>query len=116
MLGVIVAFCASLLLLFLVAPLARLVASAGREGIVALFGDAELRGSLLLTAGAITSTVGCRNMWSADILKLNWYATSPTTSSDTCANHFVIPCERQVGSAPMAIIAPNSTRNGQRQP
>ena len=52
---VVVALSASLLLLFLAAPLTKLVAAGGGQGIIALFGDAELRASLLLTVGTATA-------------------------------------------------------------
>lgn len=53
--AVIFALCASLLLLFLAAPLATLIAAGGGAGLAALFTDAELRASLLLTAGTATA-------------------------------------------------------------
>jgi molybdate/tungstate transport system permease protein len=49
------ALLASLLLLFLVAPLAQLVASGGASGIRRLGSDAELRSALLLTAATATA-------------------------------------------------------------
>jgi molybdate/tungstate transport system permease protein len=52
---VLVALCGSLLLLFLVAPLAELVAIGGASGIGKLATDAELRGALLLTALTATA-------------------------------------------------------------
>lgn len=52
------ALAASLLLLFLFAPLAELIAVGGMPGIGKLASDAELRGSLALTAvTATTATV-----------------------------------------------------------
>jgi len=49
-----IALAASLFLLFLVAPLVGLVGAGGVRGVRALASDAELRGALLLTAGAAT--------------------------------------------------------------
>jgi molybdate/tungstate transport system permease protein len=55
---VLVALCGSLLLLFLVAPLAELVVVGGPSGVGKLATDAELRGALLLTAlTATTATI-----------------------------------------------------------
>lgn len=48
--SVVAALLASLLLLFLVAPLAQLVVAGGADGTRQLLTDAELRGALLLTA------------------------------------------------------------------
>ena len=45
---------ASLLLLFLAAPLAELVFAGGKQGIQALSSDAELRDALILTAATAT--------------------------------------------------------------
>lgn len=53
--AVLVALGATLLVLFLAAPMARLVGAGGVEGIAALFGDAELRASVLLTAATATA-------------------------------------------------------------
>ena len=53
--SLVVALGAVLLVLFLVAPLATLVGAGGAEGLAALFGDAELRASLLLTAATATA-------------------------------------------------------------
>lgn len=53
-LSVLVALAASLFLLFIVAPLAGLVASGGARGLRALVTDAELRGAILLTVGTAT--------------------------------------------------------------
>ncbi len=53
-LSVFAALAASLLLLFLAAPIVKLVADAGGEGLTRLGSDAELRNSLLLTG--ITAT------------------------------------------------------------
>lgn len=50
-----VGLAASLLLLFLAAPLAELVVSGGRQGLQALGSDAELRDALLLTAATATT-------------------------------------------------------------
>lgn len=55
LLSVVAALCASLLLLFLAAPIFRLVAEGGVEGLVRLGGDAELRHSLLLTGFTATA-------------------------------------------------------------
>ncbi|HEU4629342.1 MAG TPA: ABC transporter permease subunit [Gemmatimonadaceae bacterium] len=52
---VLAALAGSALLLFLAAPLAQLVASGGAAGLRGLFDDAELRASLLLTAGTATA-------------------------------------------------------------
>jgi molybdate/tungstate transport system permease protein len=52
---VLVALAASVLLLFLAAPLAQLVASAGASGLAALGTDAELRDALTLTAVTATT-------------------------------------------------------------
>jgi molybdate/tungstate transport system permease protein len=52
---VLVALCGSLLLLFLVAPLAELVVVGGPSGVGKLATDAELRGALLLTALTATT-------------------------------------------------------------
>jgi len=51
----VVGLAASLLLLFLAAPLAELVVSGGRQGLQALGSDAELRDALLLTAATATT-------------------------------------------------------------
>lgn len=53
--SVVAALLASLLLLFLVAPLAQLVVAGGADGTRRLFTDAELRGALLLTAATATT-------------------------------------------------------------
>lgn len=53
--SVIAALCGSLFLLFLLAPLAQLVAAGGASGAEKLFTDAELRGSLTLTALTATA-------------------------------------------------------------
>ncbi|MEX2178855.1 MAG: ABC transporter permease [Gemmatimonadaceae bacterium] len=53
-LSVLVALAASLFLLFLIAPLLGLVGSGGAAGVRLLASDAELRASLLLTAGTAT--------------------------------------------------------------
>ena len=53
--SLVVAIGAALLVAFLVTPMAKLVGAGGTEGIAALFGDAELRGSLLLTAATATA-------------------------------------------------------------
>ncbi len=55
MLSVAAALMASLLLLFLAAPILRLVAEGGAEGLSRLTSDAELRNSLLLTAFTATA-------------------------------------------------------------
>lgn len=55
LLSVIAALAASLLLLFLAAPILRLVTEGGAEGLMRLGSDAELRGSLLLTGFAATA-------------------------------------------------------------
>ena len=52
---VVVALAASILLLFLAAPLAELVVSGGRQGLHALWSDAELRDALVLTAATATT-------------------------------------------------------------
>jgi molybdate/tungstate transport system permease protein len=52
--SIFIALAASLLLLFLVAPLAGLVGRGGADGLRLLFRDGELRSSLWLTAGAAT--------------------------------------------------------------
>lgn len=52
---VVVALLASLLLLFLAAPLAELVFAGGQQGIQALSSDAELRDALILTAATATT-------------------------------------------------------------
>jgi molybdate/tungstate transport system permease protein len=52
---VVVALAASVLLLFLAAPLAELVISGGRQGLHALGSDAELRDALVLTAATATT-------------------------------------------------------------
>jgi molybdate/tungstate transport system permease protein len=52
---VVVAVAASLLLLFLAAPLAELVVSGGRQGLHALGSDVELRDALVLTAATATT-------------------------------------------------------------
>jgi molybdate/tungstate transport system permease protein len=54
--SIVVALAASLFLLFVVAPLAGLVASGGVPGVRALASDAELRSSLLLTMWCATLT------------------------------------------------------------
>ena len=54
-LSVVAALAASLLLLFLAAPIVKLVADAGGEGLVRLGSDAELRNSLLLTGLTATA-------------------------------------------------------------
>lgn len=53
--SVLAALAGSLLLLFLVAPIARLVAGGGDAGVRLLASDAELRGSLALTGAAATA-------------------------------------------------------------
>ena len=53
--SVVAAMLASSLLLFLVAPLVQLVIAGGGEGTRRLFTDAELRGSLLLTAATASA-------------------------------------------------------------
>jgi molybdate/tungstate transport system permease protein len=53
--SVLAALAGSLFLLFLLAPLAQLVAAGGAEGATKLFGDDELRGSLALTALTATA-------------------------------------------------------------
>lgn len=53
--SVVAGLCGSIFLLFLVAPIARLVVGGGRSGVGALFTDAELRRSLWLTA--VTATL-----------------------------------------------------------
>ncbi|MDQ6829676.1 MAG: ABC transporter permease [Gemmatimonadota bacterium] len=53
--SVIVALCASIFLLFLVAPIAELVTSAGARGVQQLGSDAELRRALALTALTATA-------------------------------------------------------------
>ena len=53
--SVVAALAASLLLLFLFAPLAELVAIGGAAGVRKLGTDAELRSSLLLTAVTATT-------------------------------------------------------------
>ena len=53
--SIVAALCGSVFLLFLVSPIARLVAGGGRSGVAELFTDAELRGALWLTA--ITATL-----------------------------------------------------------
>src|SRR5436190_23147090 len=53
--AVVVGLIGSLFLLFVLAPVVGLVAAGGREGISALARDAELRGSLTLTA--LTATI-----------------------------------------------------------
>jgi molybdate/tungstate transport system permease protein len=55
--SVIVALCGSLLLLFLVLPLTRLVASGGGAGFGKLATDPELRGALSLTAATATAAM-----------------------------------------------------------
>jgi molybdate/tungstate transport system permease protein len=52
---VVVALAASVLLLFLAAPLAELVVSGGRQGLHALGSDSELRDALMLTAATATT-------------------------------------------------------------
>jgi molybdate/tungstate transport system permease protein len=52
---VVVALAASVLLLFLAAPLAELVVSGGSQGLQALKTDAELRDALVLTAATATT-------------------------------------------------------------
>jgi len=52
---VVVGLAASLLLLFLAAPLAELVVSGGSQGVRALGSDAELRNALVLTAATATT-------------------------------------------------------------
>lgn len=54
MLSIVVAVAASMFLLFIVAPLVGLVGTGGVAGVRAIFGDAELRSSLALTAGTAT--------------------------------------------------------------
>lgn len=54
LLAVLPALGASLLLLFLMAPLGKLVALGGSEGVAKLFVDGELRSALGLTAGTAT--------------------------------------------------------------
>lgn len=54
-LSVVAALMASLLLLFLAAPIGRLVAEGGADGLMRLASDAELRSSLLLTAFTATA-------------------------------------------------------------
>jgi molybdate/tungstate transport system permease protein len=54
-LSVVAALLASLLLLFLAAPIVRLITEAGGDGILRLGSDAELRGSLALTALTATT-------------------------------------------------------------
>jgi molybdate/tungstate transport system permease protein len=54
-LSVLAALAASLLLLFLAAPIVKLVADAGGEGLMRLGSDAELRNSLLLTGLTATA-------------------------------------------------------------
>jgi molybdate/tungstate transport system permease protein len=53
--SILAGLCGSIFLLFLVAPIARLVAGGGQSGVAELFTDAELRGALWLTA--VTATV-----------------------------------------------------------
>jgi molybdate/tungstate transport system permease protein len=53
--SVIAAFCGSVFLLFLVAPIARLIGAGGAQGMQHLFSDGELRSSLALTALTATS-------------------------------------------------------------
>ena len=53
--SVIAAFCGSIFLLFLVAPIARLIGAGGVDGVRHLFTDAELRSALALTALTATS-------------------------------------------------------------
>ncbi len=53
--GIVAGIAASLLLLFLVAPVVGLVASGGVAGVRGLWGDGELRDSLVLTAFTATS-------------------------------------------------------------
>jgi molybdate/tungstate transport system permease protein len=53
--GVLAAIASSLLLLFLVLPVVRLVAAGGADGAARLWTDAELRGSLALTALTATA-------------------------------------------------------------
>jgi molybdate/tungstate transport system permease protein len=53
--SVIAALCGSLLLLFLMAPIAQLIVAGGASGAEKLFSDRELRDSLVLTA--VTATV-----------------------------------------------------------
>jgi molybdate/tungstate transport system permease protein len=55
LLSVAAALLASLLLLFLAAPILRLVTEGGADGLARLATDAELRGSLLLTGFAATA-------------------------------------------------------------
>ncbi len=55
MLSVVAALAASLLLLFLAAPIVKLVADAGGEGLLRLGSDAELRSSLFLTGLTATA-------------------------------------------------------------
>src|SRR5665647_2679203 len=52
---VIAAFCGSVFLLFLVAPIARLIGAGGAQGVQHLFSDGELRSALALTAMTATS-------------------------------------------------------------
>jgi molybdate/tungstate transport system permease protein len=54
-LSIVTALLASLFLLFIVAPMAGLVAQGGVRGVAALGTDAELRASLLLTAATATA-------------------------------------------------------------
>ena len=53
--SVIAAFCGSVFLLFLVAPILRLIGAGGADGLRHLFTDAELRSALALTALTATS-------------------------------------------------------------
>src|SRR5665647_2907254 len=53
--SVIAAFCGSVFLLFLVAPIARLIGAGGAQGVQHLFSDGELRSALTLTALTATS-------------------------------------------------------------
>ena len=53
--SVLAAFCGSIFLLFLVAPIARLIGTGGAEGLRHLTTDAELRNALALTAITATS-------------------------------------------------------------
>jgi molybdate/tungstate transport system permease protein len=53
--GIVTAICASLFLLFILAPVAGLVASGGARGVASLASDGELRSSLLLTV--LTATI-----------------------------------------------------------
>lgn len=54
-LSVVVAICASLFLLFILAPVVGLVSAGGARGVASLWSDAELRNSLALTAATATA-------------------------------------------------------------